>query len=193
MDYLSLLGIAVGLAMDAFAVSIANGAACNRLRPRFALKLGITFGLFQGLMPFIGWCVGRVGESIITNIDHWIALVLLVFLGGKMIWESIRGGDEESAQRDDIPLRTLLISGVATSIDALATGVILPSAVGASTFWLMLLSIAVIGAVTFCMCVPGTYLGKKTGSLLSSKAEIFGGAVLIAIGIKIFIEHMFFS
>lgn len=193
MDYISLLGIAVGLSMDAFAVSIANGAACTKLRPAFALKLGGAFGLFQALMPFIGWCIGQAGASIITNVDHWIALILLGFLGGKMIWEAIRHKDEAAESRDDIKLRTLLLLAVATSIDALATGIILPSAVGASTFPLMLLSIGIIGCVTFGMCVPACWIGKKFGNLLSSKAEIFGGLVLIAIGVKIFIEHMFFS
>ncbi|MDD5952491.1 MAG: manganese efflux pump MntP family protein [Oscillospiraceae bacterium] len=193
MDILSLLGIAVGLSMDAFAVSIANGAACKTLRPAFALKLGIAFGLFQALMPMIGWLIGWVGEVIITSVDHWIALLLLGFLGVKMIWEAVRHKDEETESRDDIPLRTLLVLAIATSIDALATGILLPSAVGAANVWLMLLSVAIIGCVTFCFCVPGAYIGKKFGNLLSSKAEIFGGAVLIAIGIKIFVEHMFFS
>lgn len=193
MDYLSLLGIAVGLAMDAFAVSIANGAACQKLRPRFALKLGIVFGLFQAAMPVIGWGIGRVGEAIITSIDHWIALILLGFLGGKMIFEVIRGGEENAESRDDIPWKTLLLLGIATSIDALATGIILPSAVGAESVWLMLLSVGVIGVITFGMCFIGTFLGKKFGTFLSNKAEIFGGIVLIGIGVKIFIEHMFFS
>ena len=193
MDYLSLLGIAVGLSMDAFAVSIANGAACKKLRPVFALKLGIAFGLFQALMPFLGWCVGRAGESIINNVDHWIALLLLGFLGGRMIWEAIRHKEEETECRDDIKWRTLLMLAIATSIDALATGVILPSAVGAYTIWLILLSVAIIGCVTFGFSFGGAYIGRKFGSLLSSKAEIFGGIVLIGIGVKIFIEHMFFS
>jgi putative Mn2+ efflux pump MntP len=194
MDLISLFGIAVGLSMDAFAVSIANGAACNKLRFSFALKLGGAFGLFQALMPFVGWCIGRAGEAIITAVDHWIALVLLGFLGGKMIWEAVRHKeDDEPKNQEDIALKTLLLLAVATSIDALATGIILPSAVGASTFLLMLLAIAIIGAVTFCICVPACYLGKKFGSLLSSKAEIFGGLVLIAIGVKIFVEHQFFS
>ncbi len=193
MDFISLLGIAVGLSMDAFAVSIANGAACKKLRPAFALKLAGAFGLFQALMPFLGWCIGRAGEAIITSIDHWIALILLGFLGGKMIWEAIRHKEEQTECRDDIKLRTLLLLAIATSIDALATGIILPTAVGASTFPLMLLAIGIIGATTFCICLPACWLGKKFGGLFSTKAEVFGGLVLIAIGVKIFVEHMFFS
>lgn len=194
MDFISLLGIAVGLSMDAFAVSIANGAANKNLRPAFALKLGGAFGFFQALMPVIGWCIGQAGASIITSVDHWIALVLLGFLGGKMIFEAVRHKEEDAPENsENLKLRTLLLLAIATSIDALATGIILPSAVGANTFWLMILSVAIIGCVTFCICVPGVYLGKKFGKLLSSKAEIFGGLVLIAIGLKICIEHLFFS
>ena len=194
MDFISLLGIAVGLSMDAFAVSIANGATNKQLRPSFAIKLGATFGFFQALMPAIGWCIGQAGAAIITSIDHWIALVLLGFLGGKMIFEAVRHKDEEEPESsENMKLTTLLLLGIATSIDALATGIILPSAVGAESILLMVLSVLIIGCVTFCICVPGVYLGKKFGKLLSSKAEIFGGLVLIAIGLKICIEHLFFS
>ncbi len=194
MDFISLLGIAVGLSMDAFAVCIANGATNKQLRPSFAIKLGATFGFFQALMPAIGWCIGQAGAAIISSIDHWIALVLLGFLGGKMIFEAIRHKNEEEPESsENMKLTTLLLLGIATSIDALATGIILPSAVGAESILLMVLSVLIIGCVTFCICVPGVYLGKKFGKLLSSKAEIFGGLVLIAIGLKICIEHLFFS
>ena len=110
-----------------------------------------------------------------------------------MIFESIRDRNKPEEKKEDVSWKTLLVLSVATSIDALATGVILPSAVGASTVWLMLLSVGIIGGVTFCLCFPGVYLGGRFGRLLSNKAEIFGGLVLIAIGVKIFIEHMFFS
>ena len=193
MDYLSLIGIAVGLSMDAFAVSITNGAITRKIRPGFAIKIAATFGLFQAFMPFVGWCIGKAGEGFISSIDHWIALVLLLYLGGKMVWESRKKSEEESPLQDTIPWKTLLMSGIATSIDALATGVILPSAVGAGNLWLMLLSVAIIGTVNFIFCFPGVYIGKRFGDLLSSKAELLGGLVLMAIGIKIFVEHMFFS
>lgn len=193
MDYIALIGIAVGLSMDAFAVSLTNGAANPKMRFELATKIAGTFAVFQAVMPFLGWCIGKAGEGIISAVDHWIALVLLLFLGGKMIWESRKKENVEASQQTDIPWKTLLLSGVATSIDALATGVILPSAVGASSLPLILLAVFIIGSVTFCLCLPGVMIGKRFGNLLSSKAEILGGLVLIAIGIKIFIEHQFFS
>ncbi len=197
MDILSLIGIAVGLAMDAFAVSVTNGAVCQKVTCKFAVKLAFSFGFFQLLMPAIGWLVGKAGEEFISSIDHWIALLLLLYIGIQMLLESRKGQDEEEASeaacRLDVPLKTLLALSVATSIDALATGVILPSAVGASSVERMLIAVSVIGLITFFICLAGVYVGKKFGTLLSKKAEIAGGIVLIAIGLKIFIEHMFFS
>ena len=190
MDILSLLGIAVGLSMDAFAVSIATGAAAHPLRWQTSLRMAAAFGLFQAMMPCIGWGIGRVGEGFITQVDHWIALLLLGYLGGKMIWDS-RKKDEEHTS-GSLPWKRLFALAVATSIDALATGILLPSAVGAYTVWLMLASVGTIGVITFGFSFGGAYLGKRFGSLLSSKAELVGGLVLIAIGRKIFIEHMFF-
>ncbi len=194
MDYFSLAGIAVGLAMDAFAVSITNGAVTRRVTCRFALKLAVCFGLFQSIMPMIGWLIGKTGENLIHAVDHWIALILLCYIGIDMILDSRRkkkAGGPQSGQTD-LPLRKLLALAVATSIDALATGVILPNAVGASTLSLMALSVLLIGAVTFCICFAGVYIGRRFGVLLAGRAEILGGAVLIFIGVKIFIDHMFF-
>ena len=122
MDHLSLLGIAVGLAMDAFAVSVANGAAARRVKPAFALKLAVSFGVFQSLMPFIGWLVGKAGEAIISSVDHWIALILLGFLGIQMLREARKRDDGDETLQEDVPWRRVLTLAVATSIDALATG-----------------------------------------------------------------------
>ena len=193
MDYLSLVGIAVGLSMDAFAVSVTNGAVTKNVTLKFALKLAFAFGLFQALMPFLGWLIGKAGENFIGSIDHWIALLLLGYLGVQMLLEARKKAKEGCLDtlRDDITLKTLFTLAIATSIDALATGVILPSAVGASTIVLMLISVCLIGIITFVLCTAGVFLGKKTGCLLSSKAEYVGGAVLILIGVKIFVEHMF--
>ena len=193
MDYFSLCGIAVGLAMDAFAVCITSGAVTRRVNAFFAAKLAFTFGIFQAVMPMLGWMIGKAGESIINAVDHWVALILLGYLGINMILESrkkIRCGKTD-ARQDDIPLKNLLTLAVATSIDALATGLILPNAVGASTLPLMIASVAVIGGITFLICLLGVWIGKKFGPLLSCRAEIFGGIVLIAIGCKIFVDHMF--
>lgn len=193
MDHLSLLGIAVGLAMDAFAVSVANGAAARRVKPAFALKLAVSFGVFQSLMPFIGWLVGKAGEAIISSVDHWIALILLGFLGIQMLREARKRDDGDETLQEDVPWRRVLTLAVATSIDALATGVLLPSAVGANTVARMLLSVGEIGLVTLVLCFFGVYLGRKFGELLRTRAQVVGGIVLIAIGVKIFVEHMWFS
>ena len=192
MDFFSLTGIAVGLSMDAFAVSIANGAATRRVRPAFALKLAGCFGGFQAVMPILGWLIGKAGESFISAVDHWVALILLSIIGIQMLREA-RHCESTGCLQDDIPTKTLLTLAVATSIDALATGIILPSAVGASTPQLMLLSVCLIGIITLILCWAGVYIGKKFGDLFTSKAQIIGGLVLIAIGIKIFVEHMWFS
>ncbi|MBS6860014.1 MAG: manganese efflux pump [Clostridiales bacterium] len=196
MDYVSLVGIAVGLSMDAFAVCITNGAVCKRenVNARFALRLAFSFGFFQALMPMIGWLIGKAGESLISSIDHWIALLLLSYLGGRMIYESVkkqRSGEQEDCRADNVSFRTLMALSVATSIDALATGLLLPSAVGAYSLSLMLISVGTIGLITFCIGFCGVFLGKTFGMLIAGKAEILGGVVLIGIGLKIFIEHMF--
>lgn len=195
MDVVSLVGIAIGLSMDAFAVSITNGAVTRKVTVGFAVKLAACFGLFQAAMPMIGWLIGKAGEGFISSIDHWIALLLLGYIGIQMLWEAHKkkGDGEIDCQKDPPDLKTILAFAVATSIDALATGIILPNAVGASTLPLMLLSVISIGVITFLLSLVGVAIGKKFGSLCCGKAEIVGGFVLIAIGVKIFVEHTFFS
>lgn len=195
MDFISLAGIAVGLSMDAFAVSVTNGAVTKKVNFPFALRMAACFGLFQAFMPFVGWLVGTAGAGFISNIDHWIALVLLAIIGGQMVRESFSHDEEDSqpGTKEAIGLKMLLAMAVATSIDALATGIILPSAVGADSITLMLISVGIIGLITLVMCTAGVFIGKKFGSILSSKAELAGGIVLIAIGLKIFLDHMVFS
>ncbi len=195
MDYFSLCGIAAGLAMDALAASITSGACTRRVGCRFALKLAFFFGLFQGLMPMAGWLVGKAGESVIQAVDHWIALILLGYLGVSMMLEARRKRKQGDPRplRDDIPMKSILAMAVATSIDALATGVILPSAVGASTARLMAVSVLLIAVITFAICFAGVFVGHRFGTLCAGRAETAGGAVLAGIGVKIFIEHMFFS
>ncbi len=192
MDYVSLIGIAIGLSMDAFAVSLTNGAVTRKVTPWFAVKLALSFGLFQAFMPFIGWLIGKAGAGFIDSVDHWIALILLGYLGIQMLIESYKKTKDGNIEvvRDGISNKTLFTLSVATSIDALATGVILPSAVKATTVLLMVTAVSMIGLITFLLCMIGVYLGKKFGDLFSSKAEIIGGIVLIAIGAKIFIDHM---
>ena len=199
MDYIAVIGIAVGLAMDAFAVSVTNGAIVKNFKPSFAIKIAAAFGIFQFMMPVIGWIVGKAGQQLIESVDHYIAFILLLLIGGNMLIEAIKDRikeykGEEVQKKDNktaTSTKTLLLMAVATSIDALATGVILPSAVGASTI-MLLVAVLMIGVITFVISFAGVYLGKKFGSLLSNKAEILGGIVLIGIGTKILIEHLFF-
>ncbi|WP_283607415.1 manganese efflux pump MntP [Faecalispora anaeroviscerum] len=193
MDYISLVGIAVGLSMDALAASIANGTAVRKVTPGFAFKVGLTFGIFQAFMPCLGWALGTAGANLLIHIEHWLALLLLTYLGVQMIWESCFGEHSTAARCHTVGKRTLLIQAVATSIDALATGIILPSSVGIDSVALMLFSVSLIGVITFVLCFAGVYLGRKFGSLLSGRAEIAGGIILILIGIKIFAEHLLTS
>ncbi|MEE1280780.1 MAG: manganese efflux pump MntP family protein [Acutalibacteraceae bacterium] len=192
MDYISVICIAIGLAMDAFAVSVSNGATTRNLKLPYAIKLSLFFGGFQFLMPVIGWIVGKAGEGFISQVDHWVAFVLLGFIGGKMIADYIKEKKEEisTEKKERLSNRTIFVLAIATSIDALATGVILPSAVGASTYKLMLVSVIIIGVITFIICMLGVYLGKLFGVLLSRYSTIFGGTVLILIGGKILFEHL---
>ena len=193
MDYISLGGIAVGLSMDALAASIANGTAVQRVTLPFALKVGITFGVFQAFMPFLGWALGTAGAGLLIHIEHWLALLLLTYLGIQMILESRENAHCPPKQCLTVGKKTLLIQAVATSIDALATGIILPASVGIYSMHLMLFSVSLIGVITFVLCFAGVYLGRKFGTLLSGHAETAGGIILILIGIKIFAEHIFHS
>ena len=195
MDYLALFGIAVGLSMDAFAVSLTNGAVTRNLRLKHALEIALAFGVFQAVMPIIGWLVGIAGKGIIESVDHWVAFILLGYIGGKMVYDSIKEArnPEPKECRDPIKFKMLMVMAVATSIDALATGIILPSVIGASAVFLMFIAVGLIGLTTFLISFLGVYIGKKFGDLFSSKAELLGGLVLIGIGCKILIEHLFFS
>jgi len=187
MSFIEVLLIGVGLAMDAFAVSICKGLAMKKLAPRSACIIGLWFGGFQALMPFIGWVLGTQFESYITAIDHWIAFILLGFIGGNMLREAF-GKDEDEKTDDSISFKTMLLLAVATSIDALAVGI---------TFAFLKVnifsSIAVIGAVTFFIAVAGVAIGHAFGLKFKKKAEILGGVILILIGLKILIEHLFFG
>lgn len=182
MSFIELFLIAVGLSMDAFAVSVCKGLSVKRLSPKHALLVGIYFGGFQFLMPVIGYLLGFRFEHIITNIDHWIAFVLLAFIGGNMINESFGKSEELN---DDFSFKTMLMMAVATSIDALAVGItfaflsvrILPAA-------------GLIGITTFIISGAGIYIGNVFGAKYKSKAELAGGVILILIGVKILLEHL---
>jgi putative Mn2+ efflux pump MntP len=183
MDLVTILLIAVGLAMDAFAVSIAKGMAISRQRRRFALLLGGFFGGFQMLMPAIGWVVGLSFKELIMGIDHWIAFGLLAFIGTKMIYDSTK---KDSEQNDEsLRLHSILVLAVATSIDALMVGL---SFAFLSTS--ILEPILVIGIVTFVLSVTGFFFGCGLGRVFGNKIKIVGGLILIAIGLRILLDHI---
>lgn len=183
MDFLTLLGIAVALAMDAFAVALGVGAALFPLTGGHLFRLGFHFGLFQALMPVCGWLAGLTVQRWIAAYDHWIAFALLAFVGGKMILEAFRDGGEK-LRTDPTRGLTLLMLSVATSIDALAVGLSL-AMLGVS-IWI---PAVVIGLVAGVLTVAGMLLGRRTGALWGKGAEVIGGLVLCAIGVKILIEH----
>lgn len=185
MNPLSILFIAIGLAMDAFAVSISSGITINRLKLRHAILIASFFGTFQAIMPILGWLGGSSIASYIENFDHWVAFSLLFFIGSKMIYEAYK---IEEIEEDKNPLNVyiLFIMSIATSIDALAVG--LSFAVLKVT---VIYPAIVIGIVTFLMSLIGVYIGKKFGHLFEKKVEIIGGLILIFIGIKILLQHLY--
>ena len=188
MSIVELFILAVGLSMDAFAVSICKGLSLGKIKPKHMCIAGAWFGGFQALMPLLGWALGKQFERYITSIDHWIAFFLLLFIGGKMIIESFKkdkDSDEKPEYEEKLDLKELTLMAVATSIDALAVGV---------TFAFLqvniLTSITVIGSVTFILSALGVGVGHKFGAKYKNKAELCGGIILVLIGIKILLEHL---
>jgi len=186
MDLITMIAIAVGLAMDAFAVSVASGLAYCSMRMGHTLRIALFFGGFQALMPVVGWLAGLTLRSYIVSIDHWIVFGILVFLGIKMIYEAVVIGRAEKGA-DVMNLFVLLGLAVATSIDALAVGVTF-----AFLNVVIIAPVVVIGVVTFVMSFAGVVIGQRCGELgfSSTKIEVAGGVVLISIGLKILIEHL---
>lgn len=188
MGFVELFLIGVGLSMDAFAVSICKGLGMKRLNMGQALVIGLFFGGFQALMPFIGWALGSQFQDLISPIDHWVAFILLAIIGGKMLVEAIRGGDEESADEPadaKLDLKELFVLAVATSIDALAVGITF-AFLGVN----IVEAISIIGATTFVLSVAGVAVGHAFGARYERGATIVGGVVLILIGCKILLEHL---
>lgn len=187
MTIFEIFLIGVGLSMDAFAVSITNGLCCKNLKKMQMLAIAVCFGVFQGLMPTIGFFLGKTCESFICSFDHWIALGLLGFIGGKMIIDAFRG--EETASEYSLSAKMLLMQGIATSIDALAVGVSFAALSDVN----ILTSAFLICAETFAFSLCGVAFGKRAGQKLGSRAQLLGGVILVGIGVKIFVEHMFFG
>lgn len=192
MDFLSILLIAIGLSMDSFAVSISRGICSKRLKISQALLLSAIFGVFQGVMPLIGFGIGQVFANQLIAIDHWVAFVILALIGIKMIIESLKEPKEENScdcdgncNNRNFKIKYLVILAIATSIDALATGLIFTSYPDKIS-----LAVSVIGIVTFAFSYLGVNLGYRFGSKFKFNFEIIGGIVLIIIGLRILIEHL---
>jgi len=183
MDMLTVILIAVGLAMDAFAVSIAKGISVKNQKRKTAVIMATFFAVFQMLMPVIGWLAGIGLEELIMGIDHWIAFGLLALIGTRMIYDSTK---KEDLQRDsNLRLHTLLTLSVATSIDALMVGLSF-----AFLQTVIITPIVVIGIVTFSLSFSGFHFGNVIGNILGSKIKVIGGVILIAIGVKMLLEHL---
>jgi len=184
MGFIELFLIAVGLSMDAFAVALCRGLNMRKINYRHAFIVALFFGGFQALMPLIGFLVGTQFEQYIVSVDHWIVFALLLFIGGKMIYEALKG-EEEDANCDQLNLRQLFVMAIATSVDALAVGI---------SFAFLRMKIAgpvtLIGVTTFILSFFGVVLGNRFGSKYQKKAEIAGGIILILIGTKILLEHL---
>lgn len=183
---LFLLG--VGLSMDAFAVSVCKGLGMKKPNKKQALIIGLYFGGFQALMPFVGWLLGSQFQKYITSIDHWIAFILLGFIGGKMMIEAVREwNEEEVVDVMDAPIdhKNMLVLAVATSIDALTVGI---------TFAFLgtpiVEAITIIGITTMVISIAGVVVGNFFGSRYKSKAEFIGGLILVLLGLKILLEHL---
>lgn len=189
MGFVELALIGVGLSMDAFAVSICKGLSMRKVDKKYMFVLALFFGGFQALMPALGWLLGSQFQQYITAIDHWIAFILLVLIGGKMILDVIKEkGENEEVCPDDsvhINLKEFFLLAVATSIDALAVGI---------TFAFLqvklISSVTIIGCITFCFTIAGVLIGNVFGAKFKDKATVLGGIILIAIGVKILLEHL---
>lgn len=184
MGIIEILLLAVSLAMDAFAVSICKGLSMKKINWKKAIIIGLYFGIFQALMPAIGYFLGSTFESFVNNIDHWIAFILLFLIGGNMIKEAFSKEEKENCN-DNVDFKTMIVLAIATSIDALAVGI---------TFAFLnvnlIISAILIGIITFIISLIGVKIGNKFGSKYENKAEFFGGFVLILIGAKILLEHL---
>ena len=185
MGFLELFILAVGLSMDAFAVSVCKGLAMKKASRKAQLCCGAWFGGFQALMPLIGFFLGTLFAAAIQAVDHWIAFGLLVLIGVNMLREAM-GSEEEEAADADLSVKTMFLLAVATSIDALAVGISLAMA-GVGSIWLAVL---LIGVTTFVLSAIGVRVGNVFGSRYEKRAEIVGGVILILLGVKILLEHL---
>ncbi|MFU0801066.1 MAG: manganese efflux pump MntP family protein [Xylanivirga thermophila] len=189
MNMLSLILIAIGLSMDAFAVAISNGISMKKVSIKDASRIAAFFGVFQAIMPMLGWAAGVGFKDYITNIDHWIAFILLTFIGGKMIYDAVKedkleAGEVDKSTNGRLSVKMLFLLAIATSIDAMAVGI--------SFAFLdvpIINSSLMIGIITFFISFAGVFIGAECGNLFQKKAEVMGGFILMIIGFKILAEH----
>lgn len=191
MGIFELILLAVGLSMDAFAVSVCKGLAMQKIKLSHALICGAWFGGFQALMPFIGYILGARFEKYIDSVAPWIAFVLLALIGGNMIREALSGDDEAASSKLDV--KTMFVMAVATSIDALAVGITFACVpldiIAASKLINTLVGVLIIGLITFIISCVGVKIGSVFGTRYKKKAEIAGGVILLLIGLKILLDH----
>ncbi|MCK9618598.1 MAG: manganese efflux pump MntP family protein [Lentimicrobiaceae bacterium] len=188
MEHVVILLIAIGLSFDTFAVSVSSGLAMNGINFFNAVKIALSLAFFQALMPLLGWFIGIYVKDYVIAIDHWIAFALLLALGLKMIFESLRFSKDEVKKFNPLNLLVLLGMSIATSIDAFAVGISF-AFLEIQIIW----ALFIIGIITFIISMLGILFGKKTGSHFGKKMEIIGGLTLIGIGIKILVQHLYFS
>jgi len=185
MTLLEITGVAIGLAMDASAVSVANGISIKNIKQKEAFRIAFSFGFFQAVMPLIGWALGLSFRSYIQNFDHWIAFGLLLVIGAHMLIEALEPPKPDSTKNNCLNPRTLLIMSFATSIDALAAGI--SFSVLDMGIWFPIL---IIGLITFILSYIFLISGNKLGNRFGRGMDFVGGVILIAIGVKILVEHL---
>lgn len=184
MGKVELMIVALALSMDAFAVSITDGMTMIKLKKRHYVTIALFFGLFQALMPVLGYFTGQTFEAYIEKYAHWIALILLSFIGGNMIVEGIKCQKEKECKIRSFSFALVAVQALATSIDALMAGVAF-AAVKAPLMY----SALVVGITTSVVCLFGVFAGRKFGDIFKSKSELIGGAILVIIGLKVFLQH----
>ncbi len=193
MGILEVLLTGVGLSMDAAAVGMTNGLNEPKMRLTKILLIALFFGVFQGVMPLIGYFAGTLFAEAVASIAPYVALVLLGFIGGKMIYEALKKSKEEEEAVKNLGVGALTAQAIATSIDALAVGISLLALNGIGALKVNIFAAcAIIAACTFVISLAAVFIGKKFGAVLADKAELIGGIILVAIGLKIFIEGVFF-
>lgn len=186
MTLIEVLLIAIGLSMDAFAVSVGKGLSMRKVDYAASLELALAFGLFQALMPVLGWFLAASFADAIRSLDHWIAFLLLALIGGKMIYDALSGSEEEDSEEfSRVKPLELLALAVATSIDAFAVGILF-AALAMPPFP----AVVIIGSVTFVLSLAGVVVGNRFGARYESAASLIGGIILVFIGLKVLVEHL---